>query len=157
MSQNGSVESVAELRCPAPAHEVRAVVADLNRYPEWLDIVARVAPVGPANADATAPPDGPTWMVDLRAAVGPFRRTKRLHMVQTLDEPDHVRFERRERDGRRHSAWVLDVGIVGLSDDASTLTMTLHYGGSLWVPMLDGLLAQEIERSRPRLAALLAR
>ena len=33
--------------------------------------------------------------------------------------------------------------------------MHLHYGGSLWVPMLDRLLADEIERSRPRLLGLL--
>ena len=33
--------------------------------------------------------------------------------------------------------------------------MRLHYGGSLWVPMLDRLLADEIERSRPRLLRLL--
>ena len=33
----------------------------------------------------------------------------------------------------------------------SELTMELHYGGSLWMPMLDRLLADEIERSRARL------
>jgi len=31
--------------------------------------------------------------------------------------------------------------------------MRLHYGGSLWVPMLDRVLRDEIERSRPRLVA----
>ena len=34
--------------------------------------------------------------------------------------------------------------------------MTLHYGGALWVPMLDRMLRQEIEGSRVRLAALLS-
>ena len=29
--------------------------------------------------------------------------------------------------------------------------MRLHYGGRLWMPALDRLLADEIERSRPRL------
>ena len=38
----------------------------------------------------------------------------------------------------------------------STLTMRLHYGGRLWVPALDRLLADEIERSRPRLLQRLA-
>jgi hypothetical protein len=34
--------------------------------------------------------------------------------------------------------------------------MNLHYGGSLWLPILDRLLSDEIERSRPRLVALVA-
>ena len=38
----------------------------------------------------------------------------------------------------------------------STLTMDLHYGGSLWVPLLDRLLTNEIEASRERLRALVA-
>jgi hypothetical protein len=29
--------------------------------------------------------------------------------------------------------------------------MHLHYGGSLWGPVLERLLSDEIERSRPRL------
>jgi hypothetical protein len=33
--------------------------------------------------------------------------------------------------------------------------MRMHYGGRLWVPVLDRLLAQEIEHSRTRLAVLL--
>ena len=32
--------------------------------------------------------------------------------------------------------------------------MRLHYGGRLWMPALDRLLADEIERSRPRLLEL---
>ncbi len=34
--------------------------------------------------------------------------------------------------------------------------MRLHYGGRLWLPVLDRLLTDEIERSRPRLLAKLA-
>jgi hypothetical protein len=33
--------------------------------------------------------------------------------------------------------------------------MELHYGGSMWMPMLDRLLADEIERSRGRLLDVL--
>jgi hypothetical protein len=33
--------------------------------------------------------------------------------------------------------------------------MGLHYGGSLWMPLLDRLLSDEIERSRPRLLTVL--
>jgi hypothetical protein len=34
--------------------------------------------------------------------------------------------------------------------------MRLHYGGRLWMPVLDRLLADEVERSRPRLLARVA-
>jgi len=37
----------------------------------------------------------------------------------------------------------------------SRLDMGLHYGGGLWVPLLDRVLADEIERSKPRLLELL--
>ena len=33
--------------------------------------------------------------------------------------------------------------------------MSLHYGGGLWGPVLDRLLADEVTRARPRLVALL--
>jgi hypothetical protein len=49
---------------------------------------------------------------------------------------------------------VLDATIAPTST-GSTLTMRLHYGGRLWMPALDRVLADEIERSRPRLLARL--
>ena len=101
--------------------------------------------------DGLADQLGPAWAVDLRGRLGPFARAKRLRMVRTVHEPDrHARFERVEHDGRDHAAWVLDASIAG-GDGTSTLTMRLHYGGRLWMPALDRLLADEIEPSRPRL------
>jgi hypothetical protein len=77
-------------------------------------------------------------------------------MVRTeLAAPRHARFERVEHDGREHSAWVLDAEVSDL-DAGSRLTMRLHYGGRLWMPVLDRLLSEEIERSRPRLLARVA-
>jgi hypothetical protein len=70
------------------------------------------------------------------------------------DPPTSVRFERREQDGRSHSPWVLEASVAAL-DDGSRLTMHLHYGGGLFGPVLDRLLGDEIERSRPRLLTLL--
>ena len=37
------------------------------------------------------------------------------------------------------------------ADGGTELTMELHYGGAMWMPLLDRLLAEEIERSRGRL------
>jgi hypothetical protein len=70
-----------------------------------------------------------------------------------LDVPGHVRFERRELDGRDHAHWVLDVRVepVGVT---SRVIMHLHYGGSLAGAVLQGVLRDEIQRSRRRLRAL---
>ena len=140
------MDVVASLEAPCPPAVLFPLVDDLGRYPDWLDIVPR--------ADAAEPqPDdvGPAWSVDLRGRLGPFARAKRLRMVRTAHDADrHARFERVEHDRRDHSPWVLDA-VISTADAGSTLTMRLHYGGRLWVPALDRLLAEEIERSRPRL------
>lgn len=147
--QTGPVDVTANLSAAVPAPDLFAVVEDLGRYPEWLDIVPRAVPADPLPGDP-----GPAWLVDLRGQVGPLRRSKRLRMVRTVhDAPVAVRFERREPAGRQHSPWVLDAR-VGEGPDGCELVMGLHYGGGLWVPLLDRMLADEIERSRPRLRAL---
>ena len=145
------MDVVATLEAPSPATALFTWVEDLERYPSWLDIVPRAS-----KADPHADDVGPAWSVDLRGRLGPFARAKRLRMVRTVhDIPTHARFERVEHDGRQHSSWVLDASIDE-SGDHSTLTMRLHYGGRLWMPALDRLLADEIERSRPRLLAQLS-
>ncbi len=60
------------------------------------------------------------------------------------------------RAAARRVPWVLDA-TVDPRPDGSRLTMRLHYGGRLWMPVLDRLLADEIERSRPRLLACVRR
>lgn len=151
------MDVTATLDADVRAEELFDVVADLGGYPAWLDIVPRAES---APADAGDP--GPAWSVDLRGQLGPLRRSKRIRMVRTeADAPHVVRFERRELDGRSHSDWVLEARVDprdGAADDApgTTLVMSLHYGGNMWMPMLDRLLADEIERSRSRLLDVLA-
>jgi uncharacterized protein YndB with AHSA1/START domain len=141
----GAVDVVALLDAPHPAERVWPVVSDLSTYPRWLDIVPR------ADLDA----DG-SWTVDLRGRLGPFARTKRLRMVRTAaDEPRLAVFERAELDGRNHSRWVLRAEVEPLDEGATRLTMRLHYGGSLFGPVLERLLGDTIERSRPRLLRVL--
>ena len=146
------MDVTATLDAPCPPETLFAWVDDLARYPEWLDIVPRAEPVDAHPDDA-----GPAWSVDLRGRLGPFARAKRLRMVRTVHAaPSHARFERTEHDDRTHSAWVLDAQ-VNVEGDGSRLVMRLHYGGRLWMPVLDRLLADEIERSRPRLLAAVSR
>lgn len=140
------MDVTATLDAPCSPAALFAWVVDLDRYPEWLEIVPRATPVEAHDDDV-----GPAWSVDLRGRLGPFARAKRLRMVRTAAESGrHARFERVEHDGRDHSPWVLDA-TVDCGPDGSRLTMRLHYGGRLWMPVLDRLLADEIERSRPRL------
>jgi uncharacterized protein YndB with AHSA1/START domain len=139
------MDVTADLDAPHPPAEVWAVVSDLGTYPRWLDIVSRADP----NADGS-------WTVDLRGRLGPFARSKRLRMVRAqADEPTLVVFERVELDGRDHSRWVLRAELQAVSESASRLTMHLHYGGSLFGPVLERLLGDTIEHSRPRLLEVL--
>ncbi len=139
------MDVTATLDAPHPPEAVFAWVADLDRYPAWLDIVPR----------ATADGDG-SWLVVLRGRLGPLARSKRLRMTRVaLDAPRAVRFERDERDGRSHSPWVLEADVVPTAE-GSRLTMHLHYGGTLFGPVLERVLGDEIERSRGRLLEHLA-
>jgi hypothetical protein len=147
------VDVTAGMEAHCGPHELFAWVEDLSRYPEWLDIVPRAVP-----ADSHPDDPGPAWSVDLRGQLGPLARSKRLRMVRTVHEvPNLVQFERMEHDGRRHAAWLLKAEVSELSADASLLTMHLHYGGSLGGAVVEKLLADEIDRSRPRLLDKLSR
>jgi hypothetical protein len=137
------VELTASLDTSAPADALFGWLEDLARYPQWLSIVARVEPDGPE-----------AWLVDLRGRLGPFARSKRLRMVRTVHQsPERVVFERRELDGRDHSAWVLAADVTS-HDEGSSMVMDLRYTGGLWAPVLERLVSEEIQRSGPRLTAL---
>lgn len=129
----------------APA-AVFAEVADLATYPEWLGIVFGAEPSAPRPGD-----QGPAWMVDLGARLGPVPLTKRVRMVRTQHlPPSQVRFERREDAGASHSAWVLSAA-VDAADLGSVLTVRLHYGGAGRLPGVDAILAEEIRKGGGRL------
>lgn len=129
-------------------------VGSLDTYDRWLEIVPRTTTSAPVDGDP-----GPAWDVTLRGRLGPLARSKRLRMVRTEhrppagDEPGIAVFERRENDGREHALWRLTATVEPIAA-GSRLLMDLHYGGSLWVPLLDRLLTGEIEASRRRLRDL---
>jgi len=144
------VDLTAAMQAPCPPQALFSWVDDLSRYPSWLGIVERAEPETPAADGEMA------WTVDLRGKVGPFARSKRLRMVRTArSEPTRAVFERREIDGRHHSAWLLEADVTEV-DGGSALAMRLHYGGALWGPVLERLLGDEVDRSRDRLLALVS-
>jgi Polyketide cyclase / dehydrase and lipid transport len=143
------VDVTADLVAPCTPDALFAWVDDLGRYPQWLEIVPRAASV-----EAHPDDPGPAWSVDLRGRLGPFARSKRLRMARTVHEPGRVRFERVEHDGRQHARWVLSADVAAV-DGGSRLQMHMHYGGSLVGPLIERLLADEINRSKPRLLALI--
>lgn len=145
------MDVTAEMVAPCRPEELFVWVGDLSRYPDWLDMVPRAVP------DEAHPDDpGPAWSVDLRGQVGPFARSKRLRMVRTAYAEGHsATFERMEHDGRDHSPWILKAEISPQDDGpegpSTLLTMSMHYGGGLGGAVLEKILTDEIEASRPRL------
>jgi hypothetical protein len=152
MPRSVAVDVNAELMAPCSTEQLFTWVDDLGRYPEWLEIVPRAEPVEPHPDDT-----GPAWSVDLLGRLGPLARSKRLRMVRTVHEGHRVRFERADHDGRQHSAWVLEAEVrPDGAGEGSVLVMHLHYGGALGGPLVEKLLADEINRSGPRLLELVS-
>ena len=137
---------VVEHVVDASPDAVFSVIDDLCRDPAWMGLVH--------SAEALA---ADTWAVQLRARLGSLARSKKLTMTRVVCEaPRHVRFERRETDGRSHGEWVLDV-TVEPTPTGTRLVMVLHYGGRLWSSVVEKVLHDEIEASKRRLDSLLAR
>ena len=137
------MELAVTAELPCPPDRLFAEVDDLADYPRWMGLV-----------HAAEPRETDVWLVELRARVGPFARSKRLRMRRVdLTAPSHVRFERQENDGRRHGEWVLDV-VVEAIESGSRLVMTLTYSGRLWSSVVERVLNDEIEASKARLSDL---
>lgn len=137
-----------ETDLPVAVEVVLPFVEDLSKYPLWMGLVHEVAPVDAEGGH----------QVELRGKIGPFARSKRLRMVRVMEsDPLRIHFERRERDGRQHGRWVLMAHLqegAGGDSPRTRLSMTLHYEGRLWSPVVERVLADEIERSKARLRDL---
>lgn len=130
---------------PTTPDVVFPFVVDLGVYPKWLPLVHAAVPV----ADAA-------WVVELRARVGPFARSKQLRMARTATTAESsVVFERAEVDGRDHAGWTLRAELERV-DDGTLLTMHLAYDGRLWTGgVLERVLDEEVRRGRAGLLALI--
>ena len=141
------MDITADVELLAAPDRVRVWIADLDRYPAWLSILAKAEPLIEVDGRQA-------WAVELRAKVGPLARSKRLRMVRTIDESLHVRFERDELDGRNHAQWTLDAQLEPIPT-GTRLTMVLHYSGGFGSGVVERLLSDEIETSKARLRAQL--
>jgi len=143
------VEIVRSLRADVAPHILFEHVDDLADYPAWMPLIHDVE-----RLDG----ESPAWMVELRAQVGPFARSKRLRMERTELEHDRVAvFERREADGRDHSNWILRADLEADDQGHTTLTMTMSYGGSLWAgPVLERVLDDQVRRGSEQLLTLVS-
>ncbi len=143
------MDVTANVDVPVSVEILFSYVSDLKNYESWLEMVHSVKPISHVASTSN---DLDTWIVELRARLGPFARSKRLRMVRKICEaPNCVVFERAENDGRRHSAWVLSAK-VSQTEKGSSLQMNLHYSGSLFTGgLLERALADQIEQGREKL------
>lgn len=124
----------------APLTSVLPYVNSLDEYPSWMPLIHFIEPDG---ADV--------WIVELRAKVGVFARSKRIRMRRTVSTESRVVFERDENDGRTHSPWTLSVDLDE-SAGLTKVTMHLSYGGSLWTAgVLDRILGAQVETGKANL------
>ncbi|MEM7091627.1 MAG: SRPBCC family protein [Actinomycetota bacterium] len=135
----------------APPARTIDTLSDLGTYPEWLSLVTGADPV-----------DDETWMVTLRARLGPLARSKRLRMTRTHLDATRVRFERNEVDGREHAEWILEAAVAPAEDSEtsharSEVVVHLHYSGSLWSGPLEIALSAFEGSAAERLDAYLSR
>lgn len=144
-----AMEVTANVDVPVSVEILFGYISDLKNYESWLEMVHSVKPFSHV---ASTSHELDAWIVELRARLGPFARSKRLRMVQKICEaPYCVVFERAENDGRSHSAWVLSA-TVSPTDNGSSLQMNLHYSGSLFTGgLLERALADQIEQGREKL------
>ncbi len=127
---------------PAPPDAVFPFIVDLATYPSWLGLVHAATPDASTGA--------PAWLVELRARVGPFARSKQLRMERTERVDGELAvFERAEVDGREHARWTLRAELAPTADGGTLVTMHLAYDGRLWTAgLLERVLDEEIRRGR---------
>ena len=137
------------IRLDAPIERVWELVNDLANYPLWMPLVHGVARDGD---------EVPAWLVELRARLGPFARSKKLRMQRVVHEAAatgsrRVVFDRREVDGRSHSHWQLEAN-VSPDGPGTRVDVTLRYSGALFGPVVEAALRHYVAEGRARLAAI---
>ena len=118
---------------------------NLDIYKEFLMFIESIEP--------TECPNGlDSWIVILRAEVGPFERIKRLRMSRASENPgSSLTFSRVELDAKNHSNWVLDIRFSSITDNATNITLQVSYSGKFWTRPLELAFNSHIAEAETRL------
>ena len=136
------VRQVIEVDLDGSPEQIFAALADLANYQNWLGFIDTVDIDG---GDAS-------WIVTLRAQVGPFARLKKLRMVRVEElVPESIRFSRREIDSKDHSDWDLYVTINEKEGVGCSVQMVVSYSGRFWSVPLQAVFTSHVEAAKVRL------
>ena len=136
------VRQVIEVDLDGSPEQIFAALADLANYQNWLGFIDTVDTDG---GDAS-------WIVTLRAQVGPFARLKKLRMVRVEElVPESIRFSRREIDSKDHSDWDLYVTINENEGVGCSVQMVVSYSGRFWSVPLQAVFTSHVETAKVRL------
>jgi len=123
---------------------LRSILRDLSEFQPLVSII-----------DVVRPESDAVWSVDLRADLGPIRRSKRLRMARvSADDEGTLVFERQELDNRRHASWRLTIEIQPVAN-GSGVEIILDYDGRVPLGVLEGLVAEEIVAASQRLESII--
>ena len=80
------MDVTADLDAPVEPAAMYRWVADLERYPQWLEIVTRAV-----AAEAHPDDAGPAWFVQLRGKIGPLSGAPVDARRARVDRPGQIR------------------------------------------------------------------
>ncbi len=136
------VKQVIEVDLDGSPEQIFATLKDLANYQSWLGFIDTVDTDGGDTS----------WIVTLRAQVGPFARLKKLRMVRVEEHvPESIRFSRRETDSKDHSDWDLHVTINEKEGVGCSVQMVVSYSGRFWSVPLQAVFTSHVETAKVRL------
>ena len=136
------VRQVIEVDLNGSSEQIYIALADLANYQNWLGFIDTVDTDGGDTS----------WIVTLRAQVGPFARLKKLRMVRVEEDfPELIRFSRKETDSKDHSDWDLHVTISEKGDMGCSVQMVVSYSGGFWSVPLQAVFTSHVETAKVRL------
>ena len=136
------VRQVIEVDLDGSPEQIFATLADLANYQNWLGFIDTVDTDGGDTS----------WIVTLRAQVGPFARLKKLRMMRVEElVPELIRFSRREIDSKDHSDWDLYVTINEKEGIGCSVQMVVSYSGRFWSVPLQAVFTSHVEAAKVRL------
>ena len=120
-----------EITVNTSAQDAFGKLRNLDIYKEFLMFIESV--------ESTECPKGlDSWIVILRAEIGPFERIKRLRMSRTSENQGYsLTFSRVELDEKNHSNWILNIRFDSITEQTTDITLDVSYSGKFWTRPLE--------------------